>query len=83
LIPALGTMIGLESPAIIQATIFGLSSSAVSVGFGLGPLLGGLVASGAGVQAGLAFAGIVALLLGAVVGFAAREPGPPKVVAVT
>jgi MFS family permease len=77
LIPALGAMIGLETPAIIQATIFGISSSAVSIGFGLGPLLGGLVASVGGVQAGLAFAGVVGLLLGAVL-FGAREPRPSR-----
>jgi MFS family permease len=76
LIPALGAMIGLETPTIIQATIFGVSSSAVSIGFGLGPLLGGLVASLDGVQAGLAFAGVVGLVLGAVLFFGAREPRP-------
>lgn len=74
LIPALGAMIGLESPPIIQATVFGVSSSAVSVGFGFGPLIGGVVASAAGVQVGLVFAGVVALVLSALLGFAAREP---------
>ena len=74
LIPAFGTMIGLESPALIQATIFGISSSAVSVGFGFGPLIGGFTASALSVQAGLAAASVIALLLAALVAAAAREP---------
>ena len=36
LIPAFGAMIGLESPAIVQATVFGVGSSAIALGFGLG-----------------------------------------------
>lgn len=74
LIPAFGTMIGLESPALIQATIFGISSSFVSVGFGFGPLIGGFTASAFSVQAGLAAAGIIALVLAALIALAAREP---------
>ena len=76
LIPAFGAMIGLESPSIVQATVFGLGSSAVALGFGLGPLLGGVVASAAGVQFGLVVAAAVALILAALVGFRAREPLP-------
>jgi MFS transporter, DHA1 family, multidrug resistance protein len=74
MIPALGAMVGLEAPAVIQATIFGISASFVSVGFGLGPLLAGIVASAAGVQAGLAGAAAIALVLAALLGFLAREP---------
>jgi DHA1 family multidrug resistance protein-like MFS transporter len=74
MIPALGAMVGLEAPAVIQATIFGISSSFVSIGFGLGPLLAGIVASAAGVQAGLAGAAAIALVLAALLGFLAREP---------
>jgi DHA1 family multidrug resistance protein-like MFS transporter len=77
LIPAFGAMIGLESPRIIQATIFGVGSSAISLGFGFGPLLGGFVASAAGVQAGLALAGGIALALALLVGLLAREPLRP------
>ena len=47
LIPALGAMIGLEAPAMVQATIFCVCSSAISLGFGLGPLIGGFTASAA------------------------------------
>jgi len=78
LIPAFGAMIGLEAPRSIQATIFGVGSSAVALGFGFGPLIGGFVASAAGVQAGLAVAGGVALALALLVGLLAREPLPQR-----
>jgi MFS transporter, DHA1 family, multidrug resistance protein len=74
LIPAFGAMIGLEAPRSIQATIFGVGSSAIALGFGFGPLIGGFVASAAGVQAGLAVAGGIALALAVLVGLMAREP---------
>ncbi len=74
LIPAFGAMIGLESPTIVQATVFGFGSSAVALGFGLGPLLGGIVASVAGIRAGLIVAAVLALALAVLVGIRAREP---------
>jgi predicted MFS family arabinose efflux permease len=67
-------MIGLESPAVVQAAVFGVGSSAIALGFGLGPLLGGIVASAAGIRAGFAVAAALALALAALVGFRAREP---------
>jgi DHA1 family multidrug resistance protein-like MFS transporter len=76
LIPAFGAMIGLESPSVVQATVFGVGSSAVALGFGLGPLVGGFVASAASVQIGLVVAAALALVLAALVGFRAREPRP-------
>jgi DHA1 family multidrug resistance protein-like MFS transporter len=82
MIPAFGTMVGLEAPLIVQATIFGFSSSAVSIGFGFGPLLGGLIAAAAGAQFGLLVAAALALILAVVVGVAAREPQPPRAVVV-
>jgi DHA1 family multidrug resistance protein-like MFS transporter len=74
LIPAFGAMVGLEVPVVIQATVFGVSSSAISIGFGLGPLLGGFVASAAGVRAGLLTAAVLALLMAVLLGFWSREP---------
>jgi DHA1 family multidrug resistance protein-like MFS transporter len=74
IIPAFGAMIGLEAPRSIQATIFGVGSSAIALGFGFGPLIGGFVASAAGVQAALAVAGGIALVLALLVGVGAREP---------
>jgi DHA1 family multidrug resistance protein-like MFS transporter len=76
LIPAFGAMIGIESPTVIQATVFGVSSSFVSIGFGSGPLIGGFVASAAGVRAGLLTAAGFALLMALVLGLRAREPRP-------
>ena len=78
MIPAFGAMIGLEAPSIVQATVFGVSSSSISLGFGLGPLLGGFVASAAGVQTGFMAAGVLALAQAALVGIASREPKPPQ-----
>jgi MFS family permease len=78
LIPAFGAMIGLETPRSIQATIFGVGSSAIALGFGFGPLIGGFVASAAGVQAGLAVAGGIALGLALLIGLFAREPLPQQ-----
>jgi predicted MFS family arabinose efflux permease len=69
-------MIGLEAPAIVQATVFGVGSSGIALGFGLGPLLGGIVASVAGIRAGLIVAAALALVLAALVGLRAREPRP-------
>lgn len=74
LIPAFGAMIGLETPAVIQATIFGISSSAISAGFGLGPLIAGFVASAAGVRAALGLTSAIALVLAVLLGVLAREP---------
>jgi MFS family permease len=74
LIPAFGAMVGLEVPVVIQATVFGVSSSAISIGFGLGPLLGGFVASAAGVRAGLFTSAVLALLMALLLGFRSREP---------
>ena len=76
LIPAFGAMIGLEVPAVVQATVFGVASSAISLGFGLGPLLGGFVASAASVQVGLIVAASLALILAVLVGIGTREPRP-------
>jgi DHA1 family multidrug resistance protein-like MFS transporter len=77
MIPAFGAMTGLESPRMVQATVFGFASSGIAVGFGLGPLVGGLVASAAGVRAALLVAAGIALALVILLAVALREPGPP------
>jgi len=77
LIPAFGAMTGLESPRVVQATVFGFASSGISVGFGLGPLVGGLVASAAGVRVALLVASGIALALVILLAFAVREPRSP------
>jgi hypothetical protein len=47
-------------PATVQARVFGVSSSATALGFGIGPLLGGETAAFAGVPAGIAAAAVLA-----------------------
>jgi DHA1 family multidrug resistance protein-like MFS transporter len=76
LIPAVSSMIGLESPPGMQATIYGASSSAIAIGFGGGPLLGGLVASAAGPAVGLIVAAGLAFLLGVLLLTGSRNPSP-------
>lgn len=43
--PTLSSLVGLEAPNHIKATLMGLSSSAVATGIAVGPLMGGIVAS--------------------------------------
>jgi MFS transporter, DHA1 family, multidrug resistance protein len=72
--PALSAMIGLEAPPQVQARVFGVSSSATAIGFGLGPLGGGLLASQVGPSNAIAACAAVALALAAVLTLKAREP---------
>jgi MFS transporter, DHA1 family, multidrug resistance protein len=73
-LPAISAMLGLETPAEVQGRVFGLSASATALGFGLGPLLAGTIAGVLSISVGLFTMAAVALLLAAVVVFAAREP---------
>lgn len=74
LTPALASMIGLEAPTDVVAGVFGVSASAVAIGFGVGPLVAGLTASAAGVPAGLILAASIALALTVLLALASREP---------
>lgn len=76
LTPAFGAMIGLQTPSAVQASVFGFSSSAVALGFGIGPLAGGIIASNAGVGIALYAAAAVALVLAMLIALAVREPQP-------
>lgn len=78
LIPAFGAMIGLETPASVQATVFGVGSSSIALGFGVGPLFGGITASAAGVQFAMLMAGVLSLVLAALLTIRAREPVPDR-----
>jgi hypothetical protein len=74
LYPAVNTMLGLEAPPRIKATIFGLASSLAIFGGGAGPLVGGTVTSLWGLQTGMfvvALGGVAAFFL---LWFRAREP---------
>jgi MFS family permease len=73
-IPATSAMLGLEAPAAVQGTIFGFSASAVALGFGLGPLIGCLVAGVVNVEAALATIAAVAVLLALLMAVGGREP---------
>ncbi|MDQ6691764.1 MAG: MFS transporter, partial [Candidatus Dormibacteraeota bacterium] len=72
--PATSTMLGLEAPPAAQGRIFGLSSSATAVGFGVGPLLGGTLAGFVTVSAALYVLAAIAVLLASVMAIGAREP---------
>jgi DHA1 family multidrug resistance protein-like MFS transporter len=72
--PAVSSMIGLETPAEVQARVFGLSSSATAVGFALGPFSAGVLAARLGSSGAIAVCAAVALALAGVLAFRAREP---------
>jgi DHA1 family multidrug resistance protein-like MFS transporter len=72
--PALGSMLGLESPPEARATAFGASGSALAVGNATGPLAGGLVASLTNVPLALLVLACGAVLAVLLLGFGSREP---------
>jgi len=72
--PAVMAMVGLEAPVAIQATVYGVSASAISVGFGVGPLAGGFAAALAGAPIGLSLAAALALILAGLLWLLGREP---------
>lgn len=71
--PAVSSMIGLEVPVRIQARVFGVSSSATALGFGIGPLLGGQAAALSSVPVAIGVASAIAVLTAAT-GVLCREP---------
>jgi DHA1 family multidrug resistance protein-like MFS transporter len=73
-IPATASMIGLETPAEAQSTVFGANASSVALGFCIGPLIGGGVAATAGVPAALIVIAVLAVVLGVLIAAGAREP---------
>lgn len=73
-VPAISSMIGLEVPVSVQARVFGVSSSATALGFGLGPVVGGQAAAFAGVPSGIAVAAVFAVLTAATLAIWGREP---------
>ena len=73
-IPATASMIGLETPAEAQSTIFGLNASSVAFGFFLGPLIAGTVAATSNVPAALFVIAALSLVLAGVLAAGAREP---------
>lgn len=74
LAPVISTMIGMESPHEVQARVFGVAASATAVGFGLGPLAGGLLAARSGVSAAITACAGCAVALAVLLVTRAREP---------
>jgi DHA1 family multidrug resistance protein-like MFS transporter len=72
--PVLATMIGMEAPGPVKATVFGVSASAGAIGQSIGPVATGSIAAVFGVPAGLAVAGSAALLVALLLAVLAREP---------
>lgn len=72
--PTISSMLGLESPREVQATVFGWNGSAFSLGAAAGPITGGFVAAAFGIPFGFGVAVAGALLLVLVLRTWAREP---------
>ena len=72
--PITSSMLGLEAPAAVKATIFGFGASAIALGSTAGPLAAGGVAALTSVSDGLYVCSAAAVVLAAIVAFAAREP---------
>ena len=73
-IPATASMIGLETPAEAQSTVFGANASSVALGFCIGPLIGGGIAAVVNVPAALLVIAGLAIVLAVLVAVGAREP---------
>jgi MFS family permease len=76
-IPALNSMVGLESPEPLRATVYGAGNSMIGVGLIIVPLLTGAVAATIGVSVALVGVGVGAALSGIVLLVAGREPKTP------
>jgi len=74
LFPALNSMLGLEAPARMKATVFGFAGSFTALGSGLGPLTGGTVASFLGLRSGLLMLASAPLVVCLLVWAWGREP---------
>jgi MFS transporter, DHA1 family, multidrug resistance protein len=74
LIPAVPSMIGLEAPPTVIATVMGISGSAMAIGIAAGPLLGGAVAALSSVSTSLMVAALMSFVLSGVIVGLVREP---------
>jgi len=72
--PVISTMIGLETPAAVQARVFGVVASANAVGFALGPLSAGVLADNLGTFVAICGCAFASCLLAVVLAARAREP---------
>lgn len=77
--PTLTSMLGLEAPSAIKASVFGVGASFVALGSGAGPILGGFAAGALGVRAGLMALALVPLVAALIVWWKGREPNLAEV----
>lgn len=76
-LPAAGAIVGLITPAHRRGAAYGLTSSAESCGFAVGPLLGGSVGTLAGVRAVFPLTAAALLVVALVVARLVQEPAEP------
>lgn len=74
LTPTLASMLGLESPREVQASVFGWNGSAFSLGGAAGPICAGFLAAALGLQTGFAVAAVSGALLALLFARWMREP---------
>ena len=72
--PVLSSLIGLQTPREVQATVYGISASAIAIGLAIGPMMAGTLAAARGPSAALVLAAAVALALSLLLAMGAREP---------
>jgi MFS family permease len=73
--PIVRTMLGLEAPKHLMATLYGLNNSAVAVGIAVGPLVTGTIAARSGPQWGIGFT-LIPLTFVIIALLFIREPAP-------
>lgn len=72
--PVLSSLIGLQTPRQIQATVYGLSASAIAIGLAIGPMMAGTLAAASGPSAAIFLAAAVAVGLSLLLAMGTREP---------
>jgi MFS family permease len=71
--PAISS-IGLEAPPRIQGQVYGVSASALALGLGIGPVLGGGIAATAGIPIALLSSAGISFLIPTILRIGGREP---------
>jgi DHA1 family multidrug resistance protein-like MFS transporter len=82
MVPTANALIDSWTPRGREASVFGLSGSAMALAFAVAPLTGGVVASAAGLHESFVFIGSVMIAVGFAMVFIVREATPAPVVEV-